>query len=252
MKIIVNNLAVEYEDHGKGPVMLFLHGWQDNLHTFDALVSMLSESWRTIALDLPGFGKSEFPKSAWGLSEYVEFLKAFLEKVKVSPDVLVGHSFGGRIFIKGLGTKTFSGNKVVLIASAGISKTGTARSVLFRIAAKVGKIITSVPPLSLMRATLRKKLYDQAGSDYMNAGALKETFLKVVREDLSHEAHSIEIPALLVWGSEDAETPLSDGETFARLIKGATLQVLQGAGHFVHQERSQEVAQSVKNFLERQ
>ncbi len=250
MKTIVNNLAVEYEDHGNGPVLLLLHGWQDNLHTFDKLFPILLKSWRVIALDLPGFGKSESPKTAWNLSVYVAFVKEFLKKIDVSPNVIIGHSFGGRIAIKGLSTKILAAHKVVLIASAGIAKTNTARSLLFTYAAKIGKVVTYIPPFFFYRNTLRKRLYDRSGSDYMNAGALKETFLNVVREDLSHDAESITIPVLLLWGSNDTQTPLSDGQKFARMIHGAKLQVFEGAGHFVHREKPKEVAQAIRSFAE--
>ena len=249
MKLVVQNLAVEYEDFGKGPVMLFLHGWQDDLHTFDALFPLLSPPWRIIALDLPGFGKSEMPKRAWRLSDFVSFVSAFLQKLDISPHVIIGHSFGGRVIIKGVAAKTFDPHKIILIAAAGRAKTRTARSLLFATVAKVGNIVTCIPPLYFWRNTLRKKLYMRAQSDYLAAGPLKETFLNIIREDLMAEVRNISVPTLLLWGSLDTQTPLSDGKTFARLIPGATLEVYKGAGHFVHRERTHEVAQSIKNFV---
>ena len=250
MRIIVQNLAIEYEDRGTGPVMLFLHGWKDDLHTFDALAPTFVGSWRIILLDLPGFGKSELLPNAWGLTEYVLFVQVFLEKLKVSPAVIVGHSFGGRILIKGLAMNVFEVQKAVLVASAGVAKLKTTRSLFFGAVAKFGKLVTVIPPFYFWRNTLRKKLYSLIGSDYFQAGALKETFLKVVREDLSLDAKKIAIPVLLVWGSLDTETPLSDAQKFARLIQGATLQVYEGTGHFVHREKATEVAQRIKHFVE--
>ena len=41
MKIIVQNLATEYKDVGSGKVLLFLHGWQGSLESFDSLVAFL-------------------------------------------------------------------------------------------------------------------------------------------------------------------------------------------------------------------
>ncbi len=250
MKVIVQNLVVEYKDRGTGPVILFLHGWKDTMHTFDEISRLLSNTYRIIALDLPGFGASELPKGIWELSDYVAFVKAFLEKRHISPVVIVGHSFGGRIVIKGLVSGILGAQKVVLIASAGIARTKTVRSLFFGIVAKVGKILTLIPPFCFWRMTLRKKLYASTGSDYFGAGALKDTFLKVIREDLSEDAKKITIPVLLIWGSSDKATPLSDGEKFARMIPRAKLQTYVGAGHFVHQERAFEVASVIKHFVE--
>ena len=97
MKIIVQNLATEYLDEGNGKVVLFLHGWQDNLHTFDSLASLLSPTWRIVRLDLPGFGKSEVPKETGELDNYVQFVKDFINKLDIHVYALVGHSFGGQL-----------------------------------------------------------------------------------------------------------------------------------------------------------
>jgi pimeloyl-ACP methyl ester carboxylesterase len=203
-----------------------------------------------IALDLPGFGKSELPKSAWGLDEYVEIVRAFIEKLGVSVDIIVGHSFGGRIAIKGLSEGQLRARKVVLIASAGIAKTRTARSLFFSSIAKIGKYSTLIPPFCFWKKALRKKLYALTGSDYMNAGRLKETFLRVIREDLSEQARKISIPTLLLWGAEDTETPVVDGKKFADLIKNSKLKIYSSAGHFVHHEKTSEVVAAIKEFIQ--
>ena len=120
MKVIVNNLAIEYEDEGSGPVLLFLHGWQDSLHTFDAISDDLKKNYRIIRLDLPGFGKSDLPKTVWSISDYVSFVNDFIKKINLSVYALVGHSFGGRIILKGSGQRKIESEKNILISSAGI------------------------------------------------------------------------------------------------------------------------------------
>ena len=74
MKVIVNNLATEFEDEGTGPVLLFLHGWKDSLKTFAPLVPGLASDYRVVRLDLPGFGGSEMPSRPWSVSDYVAFV----------------------------------------------------------------------------------------------------------------------------------------------------------------------------------
>jgi len=249
MQIIVQNLATEYQDEGNGKVILLLHGWQDNLHTFDSLASLLSPTKRVIRLDLPGFGKSEMPKESWDLDGYVRFLKDFIQKLDLSVDTIIGHSFGGRIAIKGVSAKNLQPNKLMLISSAGIAGSRTFRNSTLKVLAKIGRWITYIPPLIFWREELRKKFYGLIGSDYLNTGPLKETFLKIISEDLSASAKEITTPALLIWGADDAETPLSDGEQLSRLIHDSRLEVISGAGHFAHREKPQEVAKLVQEFL---
>jgi pimeloyl-ACP methyl ester carboxylesterase len=251
MKIIVDELAAEYRDEGNpnGPIVLFLHGWRNDLHSFDALAHELAPLYRIVRLDLPGFGGTEIPGKTWELGDYVRFVDDFMKKLAIQVDVMVGHSLGGRIIIKGLGSDVFHPRKAVLIASAGIAKRRTIRNQILKIVAKTGKAVTKIPPLSLWQGVLREKLYGYAGSDYHNAGPLKSTFVKLVSEDLSASAASISIPVLLLWGDRDAETPLSDGERLSRLIPGAVLKVFPGTGHHVHQERSVQIAEATKEFI---
>ncbi len=249
MKIIINNLAIEYEDKGEGRVILFLHGWKENLHTFDSLTRKLSDSLRVIRIDLPGFGKSEMPPNAWGLYEYVDCVENIIEKIHINVDTAIGHSFGGRVIIKGLAMRIFRARRAVLIASAGIAKRNTPRIIAFNILAKIGKVITLIPPFVFMRKALRKKLYTKAGNDYENAGPLKETFLKTINEDLSESASRITTPTLIVWGENDMETPLHDGKRLARLIQGSRLTVIPNAGHFVHKEKTEEIAKIIEDFI---
>ena len=249
MKVIVQNLATEYRDEGAGKVILFLHGWQDNLHTFDALASLLSPTSRIIRLDLPGFGNSEIPKESWNLDDYIQFLKNFIQKLNLPVDTIVGHSFGGRIAIKGEATKNLQPHKIILIGSAGITRNRTFRNSILKVFTKIGGWITYVPPLFFWREKLRKKIYRLFGSDYLDAGALKETFLKIISEEIGMSAKKIIIPTLLIWGENDTETPLSDGKQLFQLIHNSKLKVIKGAGHFVHREKPREVAKLIQEFL---
>ncbi|MDP3778909.1 MAG: alpha/beta hydrolase [bacterium] len=249
MKIIVQNLATEYKDEGTGKVILFLHGWQDDLRTFDSLVSILSSAYRCMRLDLPGFGQSELPKVPWDLDTYVLFVKSFVEKFNLEVDTIIGHSFGGRIVIKGVATKNLQPRKIVLIGSAGVAPKRSVRNSILKVVAKIGGLITYVPPLLFWRKELREKMYEYIGSDYGNAGALKETLLKIISEDLSENAKQITVSTLLIWGADDTETPLSEGEELSRLIQSSQLKVISGAGHFVHREKAQEVARLMQEFV---
>ncbi len=252
--MIVQNLATEYEDEGEGKTLLFLHGWQSNLHTFDPLVNSLRDSLekthRFVRLDLPGFGGSERPREDWDLDKYVYFVSDFVKKMNLDVYALVGHSMGGRIIIKGVSENILKTEKIVLISSAGIAKRKTFRNRLLKFLAKTGRMVTCIPPFYFWREGLRRKMYQKIGSrDYLSAGAMRGTFVRVINEDLSINAQKVNSPALLVWGENDTETPLSDGMRLSKMIAGSELNVLKGCGHFVHEEKAQEVGDIVEKFL---
>ncbi|MBX2866805.1 alpha/beta hydrolase [Candidatus Kaiserbacteria bacterium] len=241
MKVIVQNLATEYKDEGSGSAFLLLHGWQDSLNTFDELAERLKGKYRIVRLDMPGFGQTEPPKTAWELQNYVDFVSAFIEKLGLDVAYIGGHSFGGRVAIKGIAMGVFSPEKVVLMDTAGFVKNTTAKNRFITLLAKAGK--------KFVPERLKKKLYERIGSDYYAAGALKETFVKVINEDLSEYATQIQIPTLLIWGEDDTATPLADGKRFNELIRGSELKVIEDAGHFVHREKPESVAEYIERFL---
>ncbi len=249
MKVIVKNLALEYIDEGTGPVVVMLHGWKDSVHTFDPIIPALIKNHRVVRLDLPGFGGSDKPPTPWHLDDYVDVVAAFCEKLKLNPDILIGHSLGGRITIKGVARGVLKPRKIILIASAGIAKRATIRNHALRIVAKAGKLATAVWPFNGLRQKLRRRLYERIGSDYFAAGRLKETFINIIEEDLRPAASSITTPTLLIWGSDDRATPLQDGERMQRLIKDSRIEIIQSAGHFVHREYPGKVQSFIAGFI---
>ena len=250
MKVIVGGIAAEYQDEGSGLTLLFLHGWKDDLHTFDRLVRLFVPPYRTVRIDLPGFGQTETPQCPWRLEDYVRFVDDFLRKLNIRPLALVGHSFGGRVLIKGVSAGILKPQKIVLIDSAGIAKSCTLKNRLLTLAAKIGKAATFLPPFVFWRKEIRRKLYEKIGSDYFAAGALKDTFLTIIREDLTGAASNIACPVLLLWGADDSVTPVADGRRLSHIIPHASLNVIEGAGHFVHREKPEEVAALIKKFLQ--
>lgn len=248
MKIIIDNVAAEYSDEGTGTVLLMLHGWKDSLRTFDPLARELSAQYRIVRLDMPGFGGTELPRTNLKLDDYVDFVELFIEKLGVTPEAIIGHSFGGRVILKGISRGVFHPHKVILIAAAGVSEKKPGRNGALKLLARVGKLATAPLPGSL-RTKLRGTLYRSIGSDYHATGVLKDIFINVVSENLSAVAEQVATPSLIIWGSEDASTPLADGQKLARLIRGSRLKVFDGASHFVHHERAREIARLIREFL---
>lgn len=251
MNLMIDHIPVRYTDEGAGPVVVVLHGWGAGLDTFNAVAQELQTTFRVVRLDFPGFGQTPRPKQDWGVKEYAQFLHKFLLKLKVEqPHALIGHSFGGRVILKSVGSGLVQPAKVVLLASAGIQKSQSVRNKSFALVAKVGKAVTSLPGLSKLQSSLRKKLYSAAGSeDYLNAGNMKPIFLKVIHEDLQADAARMQTPTLLIWGEQDDTTPVEDGKQLQTQIKNSELKIIPGAGHFVHVDAAPQVTQMIKEFL---
>jgi pimeloyl-ACP methyl ester carboxylesterase len=250
MQVVVDSLLTQYEMQGEGKLVLVLHGWGDQARSFGPLQRSLAKRYRVLALDLPGFGGTEAPKAVWDISDYATFVAHFLHKIgEKRVYVLVGHSNGGAIAIRGLAREELMADKLVLLGSAGIRGEYKGRVKALRLLAKAGKALTLPLPKSAKQA-LRKKAYKTIGSDMLVAEHLQETFKRVVTDDVRADAAKLTLPTLLVYGENDDATPVRYGELFHQVIEGSTLEVLPGAGHFVHLDRPDDVLRAIQEFAQ--
>ncbi|HSX17552.1 MAG TPA: alpha/beta hydrolase [Patescibacteria group bacterium] len=249
MQAVVDSLLTHYETEGKGKLVVLLHGWGDTAAGMKQLQSALAKRHTVIAVDLPGFGGTQAPSGVWGLDEYALFIAHFLQKIDApAPAVLAGHSNGAAIAIRGLAQGVLQADKLVLLGAAGIRGTYKGRVKALRYITKFGKALTMPLPKSV-KQKLRKQVYKSVGSDMLVAEGLQETFKKVVTDDVRKDAATLTQPALLIYGEQDDATPVWFGETYHQLINGSTLEILPGAGHFVHLDRPDDVNKLVQEFI---
>ena len=250
MNVVVDGLMTDYQKIGSGKVIVCLPGWGNSLTSFANLAQHLQGDYTILTLDLPGFGSTEAPPTAWGLENHVDFVAEWLKKIGVKKiHSLVGHSYGGAVAITGLSSGIIKSEKLVLIASAGIRSENAKRLALLKAVTKIGK-----QPLKLMpknwQTRARQKFYGAIGSDLTLLPHMEATFRKMINQDVQSAAASIKVPTLLIYGSADQVTPLRFGRLLNQAINGSKLEIISGAGHFVHQEQAEKVAGLIKAFLE--
>lgn len=249
MQVIVDGLITEYEKSGEGPVVLLLHGWGDTHKTFSSLQKQLKKQFTVIALDLPGFGKTDAPRETFSLHRYGAFVHEYMNKLGVRKIfAVVGHSNGGAIAIRALADADLQPEKLVLLASSGIRTTYKARKKALRLAAKAAKLPTKLMPKNIQN-NLKKKAYQTIGSDLFVAEHLQSTFKEVVGEDVLAATKKITADTLLIYGSEDTATLPAYGELFAKNISSSSLHIIEGADHFLHHTHADKVETFVIEFL---
>ena len=98
---------------------------------------------------------------------------------------------------------------------------------------------------------LRARYNQRYGSVDFQAvsGVMRETFVKVVNEDLRPYAARVQPSTLLFWGDQDEDTPLWQGRELEKLIPDAGLIVYEGAGHYSYLERLNETVKTVDYFF---
>ena len=253
MNKIIDGIKTEYIDKGTGDVVFMFHGWGSKKELFNSVIDCVSEKYRVIAPDFPGFGNTEEPAVVWSLDDFVSWTKAFIASFDVKKAIILGHSFGGRVCIK-LATDEDPGfdiEKIILTGSAGIMPK---RSLSYKIKVgtyKLSKKILTIPLVKKIFPNALENMQKKRGSaDYQSASpVMRGCLVKVVNEDLKHLLSKIKQSTLLIWGVDDDATPISDGELMEKLIPDAGLVRLNGCGHYSWLNNPYTFNAVVKSFL---
>ncbi len=215
---------------GEGKPVILLHGWGQNMQMMSAIEEHLSSFFRVYNLDFPGFGESDDPKTPWGVPDYEMFLRDFCTLHGIENPILIGHSFGCRVAIRY--AVDYPVHKMCLTGAAGIRPKARPSQKLRTMVYKTGKRY-----LQLTHQEERlKELQNRSGSeDYRNArGVMRESFVRIVNDDVSPILKDVRCPVLLVWGENDSAVPLWMGKQMEKEMPDAGLAVFEGEDHFAY------------------
>ncbi len=232
MTITIDNIPVNYFSMGpdSDEAVVMLHGWGANCELFRAAASVIAAKYTVVAPDFPGFGQTPEPPGEWTVDDYTDLTVKLIAALGLKKVILLGHSFGGRVIIKmaSRADLPYEITKIILVDSAGIRPEKTSEQKMKENVSKFGKKLLSGSP------KLLNKLQSMTGSqDYRDASPLMRRILvNVVNEDLKDLLPNIRQSTLLIWGTADTATPLSDAKLMEQLLPDAGLAEIHGVGHY--------------------
>jgi len=239
MKIKMKELEINYIQYGKGKDIVLLHGWGQNIEMMKPLGDFFSNKYRITILDFPGFGESEEPHEAWNIGTYADLVKDLVDQLSIKNPIIMGHSFGGRVAIRY--ASVYKVEKLVLFGSPCIRKEQK-----LSLKVKLLKSAKKLPGMNRVGEYMKKYI---GSRDYKAASKImREILVNTVNEDLSNDAIKIKEPALLIWGDNDEEAPLSDASELENIMSDAALIVLPGT-HYAYLENLSQVVNILNNFL---
>lgn len=233
--IKVNTLkyALNYEllNQNSSDFLLILHGWGANKELMKKAFADEFKDFCHLYVDLCGFGKSSICK-ALNSFEYAQILNEFLKQKQIKPQIIIAHSFGGKI--AALLSQNFKLKSLVLLSSAGI---------VWKKSLKVRAKIAIFKALKWLKLAKIRSFFASKDVKGMNQ-TMYETFKNVVDEDFREIFSKVECKTLIFWGIDDRATPLKSGETIHALIKNSQFYPLQGE-HFFFLENASFIAKEV-------
>lgn len=231
-------MNIAYLRRGEGKDLVFLHGYLSCKESFYPQIGYFSRHFRVTAPDFPGFGKSDRIPAAWSVGDYADWLEGFFKEQGIVFPYVIAHSFGGRVALKCLARGLI--DRAVLTGCAGIVKK---RTMAYRIRVGGYRLVKRVSP-RFAEAHFGSREYRSLSP------LMRESYKKIVNEDLREEAGRIARPVLYLYGERDKETPLSSGRILHECTAGSKLAVFKGCGHFAHLEEPLLFNLAAEEFLD--
>ncbi len=205
--------------------MVFLHGYLSSKEAFLAQIAYFSRFYRVTALDFLGFGESGALPSPFSVADYAAWTADALSALGVQKPHVVAHSFGCRVAVRLASQDKNAFDKIVLTGPAGVI---LKRGLSYQLKVKAYRLVRRFAP------RFAEKRFGSA--EYRTLSPImKESYKKIVNEDLRSCAREIENPVLIIQGEEDTTTPLKEAEAYLHCLKNGKLKRMQG-GHFAFAE----------------
>jgi len=279
-------VKLHYIESGTGdPLIVLLHGLGSTVTKWRDALPIIGSRRRAIAVDLPGFGKSDAPRGHYTFGFLAGGIKAFLDSIGVERCVIVGNSLGGitAMWLAATWPERVAGlvlvdpalplppgarpdvKTILRMAVASLPGVGEAlyagfmklRSADWQVADGLRRNVAdasrvSAETLQLMHEEAEQRRHDPGlRAPVLSAQRNLLWMLSARRADVERVAASLRVPTLLVWGSEDVLVPLAVGEHWVGRIPGAELVVLEGAGHNPQIEVPDRFSEIVLAFADR-
>jgi len=268
-----------YRWRGSDPEpLVLLHGWGDSGETFQFLVDCFSAERTCIAIDMRGFGRTQRPDDGYWFPDYLADVDALLDQlVPDAPVDLVGHSMGGNIAMLYAGARPKRVRRLVTLEGFGLMRTtpdqaparytqwldevkhGSEFSVYENLEQLVRVLVRRNPRTPLDRLEFIARAWSQERSDgkiELRADPKHKRVNPVLyQRDQAEECwRAIEAPVLFMIGDQsDLVRRMGDVLDEARLrelFRRGTFATVAAAGHMLHHEQPERVAELIEAFLD--
>lgn len=254
------NHQIAYTEAGQGLPVVLIHGFCESRELWRDFVGPLSQFFRVIAIDLPGFGENSPLNMPVTIGDLAEAVYHFLLGKGIEHPVMIGHSLGGYVAL------AYAEKFPQRLAGLGLFHS-TAQNDSFEKKQARNKTIEFIERYGLEEFIdqfftplffdgRRKDLKDEIKflTD-IGKSTSKETVIEVIkamrdRKDRSRVLEKLTCPVLLIVGKNDSAVPFTNSMLQFGLAQDCMIQVLNNTGHMGMLERPKETLLMVKNFLE--
>ena len=271
--VLSDSEKIHYRDQGNaaGPVIVLVHGFSASLHTWEPWIRQLGDDYRLISLDLPGHGLTRgFDLDEVNVNGFGETIATLTDALGVEHFTLVGSSMGGHTAWAYAVDHPDEVEALVLVAAAGwpLTEEELAETPWVFKALRYGAFRAIVRDLD-NSATIRSGLEESFGDQNAVTEDMVQRYVALNRAPGHRDAimhlmaesdarrlatpeqmMTLNMPVLVMHGTEDNLVPYSHGVGFADAIPNARLIAYEGVGHIVQEEIARQSVTDLKGFLD--
>ncbi len=257
-EVEVGGHRIAYRERGAGPPLVLLHGWPLDSREWWRQLEGLSDDFRVVAWDAPGAGRSSDPPETARLSDWADWLAAFIEALDLAPAHVAGLSFGGGLALELFRQRPEVVRSLILMSAyAGWGGSLPPEEVERRV--ETTRRNSELPPEQWTPALIETLLPDGSSRELADelAGMLSDfhpaatrTSLEAFAEaDLSDTLTEIDVPTLLLYGELDVRSPRKVREPIHQGIAGSRLVVIPEVGHMVDMQAPERCNAEIRAFI---
>jgi 4,5:9,10-diseco-3-hydroxy-5,9,17-trioxoandrosta-1(10),2-diene-4-oate hydrolase len=259
---------LHYHEAGEGPALILLHGSGPGVTgwtNFGANLPIFAEHFRTIILDMPGFGGSASPEYDQQYPPVAaEAVAMFMEGVGLDSAHLLGNSMGGNVASHVALNYPDRVQRMVMMGPGGLAvnvfgpspNEGTKRLIEFMGDPSRERMVAWVRTMVSDQALVTDELIDSRMENAMKPGVMDSTraifgtFFKFPDPTpLWSRANEIQHPTLITWGRDDRMLPFEGALFPFRQMPNADLHVFSNCGHWAQVERKDDFERVVIDYL---
>jgi pimeloyl-ACP methyl ester carboxylesterase len=257
----VNGQSIAYREAGQGAALVLLHGFLCDSRCWRRQLAELSGQFRIMAWDAPGAGSSSDPPETFTTTDYAHCLAGLLDAIGITSAHVVGLSWGGILAQEFYRVSPQRVRRLVL-AGAYAGWKGSLAEPVWRERLQ-SCLRDSRGPVDALVAMLLPGMFTDGVPENVREelGTIMAQFHPVgfrvmarssAESDTRDLLPRIDVPTLVLWGSEDRRSPMHIAEQLYTAIPGADLVVIPEAGHVSNMEQPDAFNAHVRRFcLER-
>lgn len=238
-KIVIGGKEISLLQEGEGEPLVMLHGYLSCKESFYHQIRFFSQYYRVTAFDFVGMGKSSQLCEPWSVDDYCAHTLEILDALGIGKCRILAHSFGGRVALKLLANYPQRFSRALLTGCAGIPPR---RGLRYTLRVKWYRIVKKAAPKFAERHFGSKEFRTLSP-------VMRESFKKIVNEDLTPCLARIEVPVLYVFGDRDTATPPYMARILSAGTRGSGLVWMESCTHFCFCERPQEFNAVAREFF---